>query len=90
MPLNYLTQKIGLAYDKEGQIAKKGKLNKALLKDLNSLAYYTADFPKSTGYEWFTDTVQPIIDSHTDSLENQLHTLIKHICLGIQCWSFPG
>ncbi|MGB5171897.1 MAG: anhydro-N-acetylmuramic acid kinase [Eudoraea sp.] len=80
MPLNYLTQKIGLSYDKGGEKAKKGKLNTGLLKELNSLSFYKENFPKSTGYEWFTEKVCPILESHKDSLENQLHTLIKHIC----------
>lgn len=80
MPLNYLTQKVGLPFDEGGKMAKKGKLNNALLKDLNELQFYKEPYPKSTGYEWFTEKVCPILEKHKDTLENQLHTIIKHIC----------
>ncbi|MEM7380670.1 MAG: anhydro-N-acetylmuramic acid kinase [Bacteroidota bacterium] len=80
MILNHITAKIGLAYDKGGERASKGALNESLLSQLNSLGYYKLPFPKSTGYEWFTEEVVPLVDACDDSLENLLHTSIHHIC----------
>lgn len=80
MILNYSTQKTGIQYDKGGAIAAKGSINRNLLEELNTLAYYDLPFPKSTGYEWFVKEVVPIIEKYQDSLEDLLHTAIHHIC----------
>ena len=80
MILNHITQKIDLQYDKGGQLAASGNLNPKMLNQLNALEYYRLPYPKSTGYEWFTQKVVPIIESTQDSIENVLHTSIHHIC----------
>ncbi len=80
MILNYITQKIQLDYDKGGALAKTGKINAALLAQLNDLEFYKLPFPKSTGYEWFVEKVIPIVDATNDTVENLLHTSIVHIC----------
>lgn len=80
MILNHITQKVGLAYDKDGQLARKGTLNKVLLQQLNALEFYSLPFPKSIGFEWFVEKVAPLVDDTKDSMENLLHTAIHHIC----------
>ena len=80
MILNHITQKIDLQYDKGGQLASTGKINPSMLEQLNALEYYKLPFPKSTGYEWFTQKVVPIIETIEDSVENLLHTSIHHLC----------
>ncbi|UOY07273.1 anhydro-N-acetylmuramic acid kinase [Muricauda sp. SCSIO 64092] len=80
MPLNYLTEKIGLKYDKGGKLASKGKRRPDLLKKLNSLPYYEALYPKSTGYEWFSSEVKPLIADAKFPTEDLLNTLIHHNC----------
>lgn len=80
MVLNHITQKIDLPYDKGGKLARNGKVNPNMLQKLNALEYYKLPFPKSTGYEWFTQKVVPIIESVEDSIENLLHTSIYHLC----------
>lgn len=80
MVLNHITQKIDLAYDKDGAMAKTGNINTSLLQKLNALDYYKLPFPKSTGYEWFLEKVVPIVDSTEDNIENLLHTCIHHLC----------
>ncbi len=79
MILNYITQKINLPYDKDGELARKGKLNKKLLKELNELKYYKKSYPKSTGYEWFAKKVIPLIKDKKTPIENLLHTAVHHI-----------
>ncbi|SDQ60294.1 anhydro-N-acetylmuramic acid kinase [Flagellimonas zhangzhouensis] len=80
MPLNYITHKMGLAYDENGQIASSGKLNHVLLQKLNSLPYYNQPYPKSTGYEWFSAEIIPLIEGSKISNEDLLHTFIHHNC----------
>lgn len=80
MILNHITHKIDLQYDKRGQLASTGKINKSMLQQLNALEYFELPFPKSTGFEWFTQKVVPIIEATEDSIENLLHTSIHHLC----------
>ena len=80
MILNYITRKIDLEYDKGGELARSGSINKNMLDRLNGLKYYALPHPKSTGYEWFIKEVVPIVDTTNDATENLLHTSIHHIC----------
>jgi anhydro-N-acetylmuramic acid kinase len=80
MILNYITQKINLAYDKGGKMASEGSINTKMLEALNGLEYYSLPFPKSIGYEWFVKEVVPIVEDTKDNLENLLHTGVHHIC----------
>ncbi|KPM31664.1 Hypothetical protein I595_2159 [Croceitalea dokdonensis DOKDO 023] len=80
MPLNYLTEKIGLKYDENGQLARKGTLIPRLLAKLNALHYYTLPYPKSTGYEWFSETVVPLLQENGANTADALHTVIHHNC----------
>lgn len=79
MVLNYITRKIGLGYDENGNLARKGKINNSMLNQLNELEYYKLPYPKSVGYEWFLNKVVPIVQSTTDTIENLLYTSIHHI-----------
>jgi anhydro-N-acetylmuramic acid kinase len=80
MILNYITRKVDLDYDENGNMARSGTLNPTMLKRLNALKYYALPHPKSIGYEWFLAEVVPIVDETTDTIENLLHTSIQHIC----------
>ena len=71
---------INLAFDKGGELARKGTINQKLLEKLNDLNYYLLPHPKSIGYEWFVEEVAPIVDQTNDSTENLLHTSIHHVC----------
>jgi len=83
MPLNHITQQIGLEYDKGGEMARSGKMVPELLNQLNALAYYKLPYPKSTGYEWFLEDVLPLMEASPASPEDLLHTLIHHNCIQI-------
>jgi len=80
MPLNYITEQIGLKYDMDGNLASSGKVLPKLLRQLNALPYYTSPYPKSTGYEWFSSEVRPLLDSSSAAHKDLLHTLIHHNC----------
>lgn len=78
MPLNYLAGKFQKEYDKDGEIALAGEVNKALLALLNELDYYTQSPPKSLGIEWFQSHFRPILDAFDCSLEDKMSTVIEH------------
>ncbi|WP_339654875.1 anhydro-N-acetylmuramic acid kinase [uncultured Maribacter sp.] len=80
MILNFITRKVDLEYDEDGNLARKGNVNVNMLKRLNNLQYYLLPHPKSIGYEWFLSDVVPIVDETIDVIENLLHTSIHHIC----------
>ncbi len=79
MLLNHLVKPLGLRYDSEGALARGGQINTALLEALNGLAYYKKPYPKSTGYEWFSEEILPLIEAFPDRPENQLRTATAHI-----------
>lgn len=79
MVLNYLSQKLGKPFDKNGDLAKSGKFNQSLFKELNQENYFKKSFPKSTGKEWVTEKIIPILNQSKISIEDKLHTFVKHI-----------
>jgi len=79
MLLNEGARQLHIPYDAGGAIARRGRLNEMLLAELNALPYYSADFPKSLGYEWFQESVMPIIHSGQLSPQDLLHTGVVHI-----------
>jgi anhydro-N-acetylmuramic acid kinase len=83
MLLNTICNKIDLAYDSEGNIAKSGQLNKELYEKLNSLSYYKKRAPKSLGYEWFQENLMSLIDKSSIPIEDILNTCTEHIAYQI-------
>jgi len=77
--INYLCNKINIRFDKDGIISSSGEVNKILLNELNSLPYFKQLPPKSLGFEWINEFVNPIIEKHQDSIENKLRTVYEHI-----------
>ncbi|MFJ1425639.1 anhydro-N-acetylmuramic acid kinase [Capnocytophaga canimorsus] len=80
MILNHLCRKIGKNYDHNGNLAKNGKLLPTLLERLNKLPYYQTHYPKSTGFEWFSKEILPIVESIDAKVEDLLYTAVYHIC----------
>lgn len=77
--LNFLAEKVGLNYDKNGDLARSGKLDQELLNQFNKLDYYYKSPPKSLGREWVEKNINPILEKCTISIEDQLHTFCIHI-----------
>lgn len=75
--LNTLAGRLGLQYDEDGLLARKGRTNPGLLKEFNSLDYYSLQPPKSLGIEWVEENVYPLLKE--DSAENLLNTFTHHI-----------
>lgn len=79
--LNFYANKLGLNYDDKGKIARSGKVNADLLNELNALEYYKKQFPKSLGFEFVKEVVLPLIEKHSISIEDKMHTFTEHIAL---------
>ncbi|MEO0553791.1 MAG: anhydro-N-acetylmuramic acid kinase [Bacteroidota bacterium] len=83
MILNYLATQIDLKYDEGGRMAISGVMNKSLFAELNDLSYYELPFPKSTGYEWFTESVIPLLESSDISTVDKLCTAVHHVSYSV-------
>jgi anhydro-N-acetylmuramic acid kinase len=81
--LNKLSLELGKPYDKNGDLAKSGKVNSSLLKELNKLEYYKKTPPKSIGIEYIEAEVFPIMDSYKISSEDKLRTFVEHTSIQI-------
>jgi anhydro-N-acetylmuramic acid kinase len=77
--MNYYAKKIGLEFDKDGNVGKTGKIDKNLLEQLNQLGFYKAKAPKSLGREWLEKEMLPIIESYNLPVEDIMRTLYEHI-----------
>lgn len=79
--LNYLSNQVNEAYDKNGELAKAGKLDGELLHKLNGFEYFNANPPKSLGIEWVQKHVFPML--HQGSNNDLLNTYCHHIAYQI-------
>lgn len=81
-PVNYVInrycRKIGLEFDRNGEIARRGSIDQQLLQQLNALDYYHQEPPKSLGREWVEKHIFPLLDNSGLSLEDLLRTYYEH------------
>ena len=74
---NTLTRRVGLEYDKNGDLGRKGVVDKELLAKLNAIPYYSQLPPKSLGREFVDAAILPLFGQRTD-IENLLATYYHH------------
>lgn len=74
---NTLTRRIELEYDKNGELGRKGVVDKKLLAKLNAIPYYKQQPPKSLGREFVDAEILPLFGQRTD-IENLLATYYHH------------
>lgn len=74
---NTLTRRIGLEFDKDGELGRKGMVDKELLAKLNAIPYYKQQPPKSLGREFVDAEILPLFGQRTD-IENLLATYYRH------------
>ena len=80
--LNLVSNKKGIEYDKNGMLAKKGKVIKKLLDNLNDLDFYKKPPPKSLGLEWVKKEIIPHVNMY-NGINNVLRTLVEHIAIQV-------
>lgn len=83
MLLNYLAEKAGKKFDKNGHLAAKGTCIDSLLNKINQLEYYKNTPPKTLGYEWFAQHVLPLFSGDTHNPNDLLRTASEHIAFQI-------
>ena len=90
MGFNFLASKLGKAYDKNGEIGRKGMVIESLLSSLNTLRYYSIRGPKSLGIEWFNSNVMPLLEEclsssaiTTEGINDLMCTLVEHAAVQV-------
>lgn len=81
--LNSLAQQLDQPFDKDGEIARRGKLDNTLYNKLNCLEYYFSPGPKSLGREWLEQHFYPLVLSSNSKVEDKIHTITQHIAFQI-------
>jgi anhydro-N-acetylmuramic acid kinase len=77
--INHFAEKQGFAFDKNGELGRKGKVHDELLSKLNQLDFYSAEPPKSLGREWVEQVFMPVLNDFEISDEDKLRTVYEHI-----------
>ncbi len=80
--LNLLSNKINLDYDKDGKTARQGRIIDDILKQMNSLPYYTGPIPKSLGTEWLNQNFLQFLNNY-NTVPDLLRTVTEHIAIQI-------
>jgi anhydro-N-acetylmuramic acid kinase len=81
--MNPIAEKLGNAYDRNGDWAREGRINHALFVELNDIVFYKEKAPKSLGKEWVEEIINPLIQKYTISDKDLLRTLLEHISVQI-------
>tara|TARA_B100000900_G_scaffold414066_1_gene439653 strand:+ start:1932 stop:2987 length:1056 start_codon:yes stop_codon:yes gene_type:complete len=80
--LNDLARQLGRPYDKNGEIARKGRRIDSLFHQLNELSYYSLKAPKSLAKEWVEQYINPLLKQHSN-IPDLLNTFTEHAALQI-------
>ncbi len=82
--LNFLAQEKGLVYDKNGILAKSGKIIPDLLAELDADDYLQLSAPKSLDNVSLLTKYIPIVQKYnSEPVEDRLRTVTEWIALGI-------
>jgi anhydro-N-acetylmuramic acid kinase len=76
--LNYISDKLGYKYDKDGELGRKGRVNKDLLEALNKIDFYKQTQPKSLGREFVESNIFTLFSDEI-SLYDTMRTCYEHI-----------
>jgi anhydro-N-acetylmuramic acid kinase len=83
MALNWVAALEGQAYDRNGEMAARGRIDPAFLRALNQLDFYAANPPKSLGREWFLEQFVPLMEQSGLQADDLMATVAEHIALQI-------
>lgn len=81
--LNRIAREFGQDYDRDGEIASRGKIDYELLETLNNIPYYSWQYPKSLGREWINDSFWFYVKENPSGREDKMKTLVDHIACQI-------
>lgn len=77
--LNFLAQKKGLPFDRDGKLAAKGKLIPTLLEEFNRVPFLKKSPPKSLSNQEVQTFFIGALKNHQGPVEDQLYTFCVHI-----------
>lgn len=80
---NFFANKLGKPFDTNGEIARKGLINKDLLDTFNALPYYRIKTEKSLGREWIGEYILNVLEKQNISIEDKMATCIEHSAIQI-------
>lgn len=80
---NHYMRKLGEEYDDNGSLARSGKVNEEMLRELNSLKFYKKEPPRSLGIEWVNSNIFPLIDRYKLEIKDILRTFAEHVAIQI-------
>jgi anhydro-N-acetylmuramic acid kinase len=81
--LNYYAEKLGAPYDRDGDFSKEGHVSEPLLEQLNNLAFYKQQGPKSLGREFWLSEFLPLVEQSKVNNHDALRTITEHIAVQI-------
>lgn len=76
--INHYCRQIGLEFDRDGEIARRGTICSSMLDELNAIEFYHQSAPKSLGREWVETVIFPMLEKYGLSLEDTLRTFYEH------------
>ncbi|MCK9164174.1 MAG: anhydro-N-acetylmuramic acid kinase, partial [Bacteroidales bacterium] len=77
--LNLLAQREGLTFDRDGLLAKSGKVDNPLLEKLNALDFYKKEEKKSLAKEWVIENILPLLEESKIETKDLMATFVEHI-----------
>jgi len=81
---NALAQLAAKEYDESGDIARGGKINTALLNQVNEIVYFSQTYPKSLDNSWISQNILPLYFSAEISLEDKICTAVEQLAQQLQ------
>ncbi len=81
--LNELANRLNQPFDRNGELSRSGKLNEALLDELNRLDLYTEEIRPSLAREWVESTINPILRASSLSEVDLMRTFVEHVAIQI-------
>lgn len=82
--LNHFAARLGMEFDKDGQAARQGQVQKELLQTLNAFDFYQQPPPKSLANEFGTETLVPLLEKSELSTNDILCTYVEHIAVQVK------
>lgn len=77
--LNALAGEVGQDFDSNGELAKSGAVNAALLDRLNAMPFVHEPLPRSLGRERFDAEMWPLLVDTAPPLADRMRTCVEHI-----------
>ena len=77
--LNYFAEKKGFAFDKNGELGRKGRVNNDLLNEINNIPFYSHKPPKSLGREWLEKEFISLLNQFQIDDTEKLRTIYEHV-----------